>query len=145
MDARFWIACGLVAGTLCGCAAVGEKPDADADIREKYWKLVELRGAPVPRLEREPHLILKADGNRVNGFGGCNSLTGAYVLDAKASRIRFEQLVTTLRACAEGMDTEQAFTEILGSVDNFSLDGDRLTLNRARMAPLARFEAVYLR
>jgi heat shock protein HslJ len=45
-------------------------------------------------------------------------------------------------ACAEGMETEQAFNEVLGMVDNYSLNGEQLTLNRARMAPLARFEAV---
>jgi hypothetical protein len=42
------------------------------------------------------------------------------------------------------MDVEEAFHEVLRAVDNYSLDGKRLTLNRARMAPLARFEAVYL-
>ena len=40
------------------------------------------------------------------------------------------------------MDVENAFHEALRTADNYSLDGDRLTLNRARMAPLARFEAV---
>ena len=48
-------------------------------------------------------------------------------------------------ACAAGMEVEQAFHEVLRNADSFALDGDRLVLNRARMAPLARFEAVYLR
>jgi hypothetical protein len=34
---------------------------------------------------------------------------------------------------------------MLMNVDNCSLTGNQLTLNGARMAPLARFEAVYLR
>ena len=42
------------------------------------------------------------------------------------------------------MDVENAFQEVLRTADNYSLGGDRLTLSRARMAPLARFEAVYL-
>jgi len=42
------------------------------------------------------------------------------------------------------MDVEQAFYEVLSNADNYSLTGDHLTLNRARMAPLARFKAAYL-
>ena len=114
-------------------------------VTEKYWKLVELNGRPVPALEREPHLILKAEGGRVNGFGGCNSFTGTYELNEAASRIRFGKLAATMMACASGMEVEEAFHQVLRSVDNYSLNGDRLTLNRARMAPLARFGAVYLR
>lgn len=115
------------------------------EITEKYWKLVELRGQPVARLEREPHLILKAEGNRVNGFAGCNNFTGTYTLDTASARIHFNPLASTEKFCATGMDVEDAFKEVLGQVDNYSLNGDHLTLNRARMAPLARFEAVYLR
>lgn len=114
-------------------------------VTEKYWKLIELRGRPVPKLEREPHLILKAEGGRVNGFGGCNGFTGSYELDEAVSRIRFGQVASTMMACPSGMEVEKAFHEVLRIVDNYSLNGDRLTLNRARMAPLARFEAVYLR
>lgn len=118
---------------------------ADEGMKEKYWKLVELRGKPVPALEREPHLILKAEGDRVTGYSGCNSFGGSYTLDEATSRIRFGQLVMTMRACAEGMDVEGEFTKILEEADNYSLNGDSMTLNRGRMAPLARFEAVYLR
>jgi len=112
---------------------------------ETYWKLVELRGRPVPALDREPHLILEAEGGRVTGFGGCNGFGGSYTLDEAASRIRFGQIVSTMMACPSGMEVEKAFHEVLRSADNYSLNGDHLTLNRARMAPLARFEAVYLR
>jgi heat shock protein HslJ len=114
-------------------------------ITEKYWKLVELGGQPVPRLDKEPHIILKAEGSRVTGFGGCNSFTGSYTLDEARSRIRFGQVASTMEACPSGMDVERTFSEVLGQVDNYSMNGDHLTFNRARMAPLARFEAVYLR
>lgn len=114
-------------------------------VTEKYWKLVELNGRPVPALKREPHLIFKIADGRVNGFGGCNTFTGSYKLDEVASRISFDQVASTMMACPSGMEVEQAFHEILRTADNYSLNGDHLTLNRARMAPLARFEAVYLR
>ena len=114
-------------------------------LTEKYWKLVELNGSPVPTLEREPYLILKAKGGRVSGFGGCNPFTATYELDEAASRIRFRKLAIATMACSSSLEMEEAFHQVLRTVDNYSLNGDRLTLNRARMAPLARFEAVYLR
>ena len=64
--------------------------ESTSGIIEKYWKLVELNGKPVPPLQREPFLILKTDG-RVAGFGGCNNFTGSYTADEAASRIRPEQ------------------------------------------------------
>jgi heat shock protein HslJ len=113
-------------------------------VTEKYWKLIELNGQPLPALIREPYFILKAPNSRVNGFGGCNTFTGSYKINEAVSRISFDQVASTLMACPSGMDVEEAFHEVLRAVDNYSLDGKRLTLNRARMAPLARFEAVYL-
>ena len=110
-----------------------------------YWKLVELNGQPVPKLDREPYMILDAESGKVNGFGGCNRFGGPYTLDEATSRIRFGDLAATMMACPAGMDVERAFHEVLRRADNYSRKGDRLTLNRARMAPLARFEAVYLR
>ncbi len=131
-----------ITGALADHYVLGKIMDG---ITEKYWKLVELRGQPVPALDREPHLILKAEDGRVSGFGGCNGFVGGYTLDEATSRIRFGQLASTMMACDKGMDVEQRFHEVLQEVDNYSLSGDRMTLNRARMAPLARFEAVYLK
>lgn len=116
----------------------------DNSVTGKYWKLVELNGQPVPSLKREPYLILRAEDGRMHGVGGCNSFTGSYELDETRQRISFDQIAATMMACASGMQIETAFHEVLRSVDNYSLHGDHLTLNRARMAPLARFEAVYL-
>lgn len=107
------------------------------------WELVELRGQPVTALERKPFIVLHAGDSRVTGFGGCNSLTGGYTLDEAVARIRFERMASTLRACVTGMDTEQALQEALQTADNYSLSGYQLTLNKARMAPLARFEATF--
>ena len=105
-----------------------------------YWKLVEVRGEAVVSLEREPHLILEAADGRVSGFAGCNGFMGSYTLDEQNARISFGQIAMTRMFCAAGMEVEEAFTQVLEEVDNYSLNGDSLTLNRGRMAPLARFE-----
>ncbi|MEO6824859.1 MAG: META domain-containing protein [Nitrosospira sp.] len=131
-----------ITGVLAENYVLVKLPDG---VTDKYWKLVELNGQPVPALEREPHLILKAADGRMSGFGGCNTFTGSYKLNEATSRVHFEKIASTMMACPSGMDIEQAFHDVLSAVDNYSLNGQHLTLNRARMAPLARFEAVYLK
>jgi len=120
----------------------------ESGVVNRYWKLVEINGHPVPALKEAPWFILRPEDERVNGFGGCNNFSGAFTLDESASRIRFSQIATTSMACIAGMEEEAALHEALRNADNYSLSdstsGSTLTLNRARMAPLARFEAVYL-
>jgi heat shock protein HslJ len=118
---------------------------SEENVTERYWKLVELNGKPLPESAREPWFILSVTDKRISGFGGCNRFTGFYTLDETASRLSFSQIASTQMACIAGEDVERAFHEMLMNVDNYSLTGNKLTLNRARMAPLARFEAVYLR
>jgi heat shock protein HslJ len=131
--------------TACASSPTAENPKAKAGSpTEKYWKLVEVNGQSVPTLKREPHLILKAEGQRVNGFGGCNGFGGTYEIDEAQSRIRFEGIVGTLMACQDGMEVEKSFHEALRQADGYAQDGDRLTLNQGT-APLARFQAVYMR
>ena len=115
----------------------------DSTIVEKYWKLSTLYGQPVTmsdEQEREAHFILKGDG-RINGYAGCNTMNGDYQLE-EGYRIGFSNIAITKRMCPEA-DTEQKFLEALNTADNFSHYGDTLTLNKARVAPLAVFEAVY--
>ncbi len=116
-----------------------------SDIVEKYWKLIELNGEPVAAAEnqaREPHFILKIENNRVTGSGGCNTFNGTYTIE-NLNRIKFSQMATTMMACFD-MEIESNFLKALEMADNYTVNGDTLSLNRARMAPLARFVVVYL-
>lgn len=128
-----------IAGALAAHYVLGRL----AGVTGKYWQLVELNGQPVPALKRAPYLILNNEAARVTGFSGCNAFSGGYELDEAALRIGFGQLAATMMACPH-MQVESAFFEVLRSADNYSCSDDGLTLNRARMAPLARFKAVYL-
>lgn len=116
----------------------------DIHITEKYWKLVELNGQPVRTEEgnREAFLILKEEDNRAHGNGGCNTFNGSYEMK-EGNRITFSKMASTLMACVD-METEQQFMQVLETVDNYNLTETTLILNKARMAPLARFEVVYL-
>lgn len=121
------------------------KHDANADVREKYWKLIELSGKPIRMKEgqlHEPHLILKFSG-RVIGSTGCNRLMGAYTL-GEGYQLRFRQIASTLMACQD-VEYEGEFLRVLENVDNYTLRNDTLSLYKARTAAQARFVAVYLR
>ncbi|SET69637.1 META domain-containing protein [Hymenobacter actinosclerus] len=113
-------------------------------IKNKHWQLVMLEGQPVKMAagqERDAYFML-TDSSRVVGYGGCNSLNGSYELNEQQMRLRFSNLLTTLRACP-GPENERGFLEVLNQADNFTLQGDTLMLNVGRRAPLAVFHAVY--
>lgn len=111
---------------------------------EKYWKLVELRGVKVEYVNgqsQEMYLTLKEGDNILIGHGGCNTFSGRYMLKGPVS-ISFREIISTEMACPN-MNNEAAFLQVLQQTDNFALIGDTLFLHKAKMAPLARLEAVY--
>ena len=48
-------------------------------------------------------------------------------------------MTSTPKACQE-MEIETQLFKVLETVDNYSIKGGVLSLNRAKMAPLAKFE-----
>jgi heat shock protein HslJ len=116
------------------------------DLVEKYWKLIELYGHPVtPATDnaKTAHIIFKKSDNQFHGNAGCNTIIGNYELK-EHNRIVISPKMSTLMMCLD-METETRFLQVLETADSYLVRNDTLTLNRARMAPLARFVAVYLR
>jgi len=116
------------------------------EMQETYWKLTELMGKPVvmnESMKKEIHIILKKEENRVQGFSGCNTIMGKYELK-EGNRISFSGMASTLMACPD-LATEAEFNKMLGTIDNYSINGNTMTLNKAKMAPMARFEAVVMK
>jgi len=114
------------------------------DIVGKYWQLIELRGNEVPEFEdkeRQPHFILNIENNQVFGHGGCNRFSGTYIIES-GNRIRFSPMAATQMFCFDNMEIESEFIQIFEIVDNYTVSDNILSLNRARMAPLARFVMV---
>lgn len=111
-------------------------------ITERKWKLVELAGQPVGDKVngKEPFLFLKKEESRYSASGGCNGIGGTYTLQDNG-RIKFDQGMSTMMAC-ENMEIENGLNKALVTADNYTISGDNLSLNKARMAPLARFKAV---
>lgn len=121
------------------------KTPNDTQLEERYWKLIELKGQAITVSERQPkeaHLILKKESGRIIGHTGCNSLNGKYLLQS-GNRLKFSSMATTRMAC-ETVRYESALLEVLERADNYAIKGDTLSLNKARMSPLAKFVAVYL-
>lgn len=111
-----------------------------SNLVDRYWKLVEIFGQPVDSTGmKEPHLIFQVEKNRLVGNGGCNGLTATYILQ-NGNRVKFTPAAMTMMMCLN-MDIETQFKKVLDMTDNYTLVGDTLTLNRARMAPLAKFVA----
>ena len=111
-------------------------------VTDKKWQLIELRGTAFSASANVPYFVLRGDSQRIEGSGGCNTFTGEYEASG-IGRIKFSKIAATQRACLK-METEDELFKILAMVDNYSLsaDGKTLSLNRARMAPLARFTAL---
>jgi heat shock protein HslJ len=114
--------------------------EKSSDITGKTWKLTEINGQPIKlkNPNSNPYFKLSISDMRYEGHGGCNGVGGTFEIKQDAMRIKFHQGMSTMIAC-EDLETERAFTQALLAADNYSVNGNILTLNKARMAPLAKF------
>ena len=129
-------------GATADTGSTSAKVQAQVKLIESYWKLIELNGNAVETKEggKEAHIILREEGNRVNGNGGCNNLMGTYSIDGE--KIKFSQMAMSMMACA-GMDKESEFTQALGKVEKYTLTGKNLIFFDVDSKSLAKFEVVY--
>lgn len=109
-------------------------------VTDKYWKLIELNGRKINTEQqlKEAHFKLISDDNRIVGNDGCNSFFGTYQL-LPGDRIQISTLGSTKMACLND-NVEDEFLKVLAIADNYALKNDTLSLNKAKMTPLARFE-----
>lgn len=112
-------------------------------ITDKKWKLIELMGQPIADSVngKEPFILLKKADSSYAANGGCNGMGGKFMLDEKLMRIQFTQGMSTMMACPD-MSVEDGLKKAFESADNYTVNDTILSLNKARMAPLARFRAV---
>jgi pimeloyl-ACP methyl ester carboxylesterase/heat shock protein HslJ len=124
-----------------GARATAPSPSRD-NLANTGWRLVSLgTGADeVPvLLNATVTLEFGADG-AISGQGGCNAYSGAYtVQDGKLS---FREIVSTLRACVDQMVTEQEqrYLEALSSAEQYTLEGDTLTISSGGSTESLKFE-----
>jgi copper homeostasis protein (lipoprotein) len=121
--------------------ACGPQP-ATAPLETTSWRLTRLRDAAVAPKDpkREPGLAFDPAAKRVSGSGGCNRFTGGYALTG-VDGVSFGPVGGTMMACADGMQTEDAFLKALPRVKTYNVLGTILEMYDEAGALLARFEA----
>jgi len=112
-------------------------------LQDTYWKLIELNGAPVnfSKDQKEIYIIFHTKNNNAGGNAGCNGYGGNYELNPNGFNIKFSTFIRTMMACAE-LPLEDEYLKVFEIADSYYVYNDTLQLNKARMAPLARFKAV---
>ena len=129
-----------------GAAIAPEHTGSTAQLKDTYWKLIEIDGEKLVMAEgqrREVRITLANQDSRVIGFSGCNQLMGSYEQDG--NNLRFKQMAGTMMACMPPlMELERKVLEVIGATTGYRIDGEQLTL-LADDKELARFESVYLR
>ncbi len=108
------------------------------------WVLTELHGKPIVKseqLQKVPFLAFKEEDGTFFGHSGCNGFGGS-VKQMNDFKIEFGPAIQTMMACIGIMDIENQFSEVLRTADNYTVKNGVLSLNKAKMAPLAKFKFV---
>ncbi len=119
------------------------KNKTDLLLENKKWVLTELMGKEITFEDenRQAFLMFDSASGRVGGSDSCNRLTGSYEI-LEGNRLSFGRgMASTMMACPD-MEIADRFNEVLNTVDNYTVADGVLSLNKARMAPLARFKLV---
>lgn len=128
-------------GATGGTARPPGKGTASSRLENTYWKLTQLGNTKITAASQQQaaHLILYSQTHRVSGSGGCNRVTGTYQVNGE--QLTFSQMAGTMMACIAGMDTENAFLQALGRVNQWKITGQYLDLLDADGKVVARLEA----
>lgn len=109
-------------------------------VEDKKWRTVELFGQPVDGTSDEHYIIFHSDEQKIEAKADCNILQFGYTI-RQGLRLIVEPGLSTLMACPDD-SFEQQLIEAITVADNLSVSDEHLSLNKGRMAPLARFELV---
>jgi len=128
-----------------GTTVVGGEVTTNASLANRYWRITELAGNPVPPptgSQREPQLILRdTDGKQTySATVGCNGISGSYSVSGDA--ITFSSGMSTLMVCPPPLDTmERDLRSAIGGTRRWQILGNTLALKDETGTRLALFEA----
>lgn len=116
------------------------KEHTTAPLDGTYWRLYEMNGKLVetPADAREVYIKLTNKKSVLEGFAGCNLITGTYTLGKET--LTFDA-ATTERAC-DDMTTENYMMQALTNTDRYTINGLNLLLYKGTFL-LAVFEAKF--
>lgn len=110
------------------------------EVENKKWQLIELLGKPVSGTADSHYVIFNSEKGTINSKAGCNIMNFGYQI-RNQFRLVVKPGISTQMACPD-QNTEQEFAKAISTADNLSVNGENLTLNKGRMAPLAKFKLV---
>lgn len=115
------------------------KKNGNLEVEDKRWKLIELYGKPVKGTADTHYVIFHSKDGRLEAKANCNILSNNYEIRNNYQLI-IKSGISTLMACPDNL--EQELSKALTETDNLSVSAKNLSINKGRMAPLARFELV---
>jgi ecotin len=108
-------------------------------IEDKRWRLIELNGKAIKGTADSHYLIFHTKDTKIEAKANCNVMHFGYQLKNETQLI-VKPGISTKMACPDTI--EQDFITALTGADNVTADGMYLSINKGKMAPLARFELV---
>jgi putative lipoprotein len=101
---------------------------SEITLTETKWQLVAIRDQAVAASVNgeNAYLQLATENEAVQGFSGCNRFNGRWSLEEE--RIVLGAMAMTMMACADEMNTEQAFMQALEEQDRHQIVGNELSM-----------------
>lgn len=127
----------VVEGELANHYVLGKM--GNLQVEDQKWQLVELNGKAIDGNAETHYLVFHSKDGRIEAKANCNVLNLPYEIKNQL-QLTVGDGITTMMACPD--NTEAELLEVFKTVDNLSTDGETLSLNKARMAPLAKFALV---
>lgn len=90
------------------------------------WTLQSIKGESITGLKKPITLKITTADKRAVGYAGCNQYFSSYTLEGKT--ISFASVGRTRMYCKDTMETEEKFLEVLGSVNTYKQEENKLLL-----------------
>jgi heat shock protein HslJ len=119
--------------------AVGQKP-----LTSTNWVLVSMGDpkSPQPLPSGTTITAVFSEDGSLSGTSGCNQYNTTYTLTG--DQLTLGPVAGTMMACETGMDTEQSYLQALGSAQQLTIAGQKLTITYNQGAGLLTYTSVNL-
>lgn len=121
----------------CNVLKPSVSDSGNSHVEDKRWKLIELYGKPVSESAETHYIIFHSKDKKLEAKAGCNMLRNPYQI-SNQYQLAITPGISTKMACPDGLEND--LIKAMAEADNLSVSDTNLSLNKARMAPLARFE-----
>lgn len=112
------------------------------NLLEGKWQLIMVNGKKIDsdfEGAKIPFISFDSETMEVTGNTGCNNFFGSYTADSSTNKISMNDIASTEMYC-EQVTYETEFLMAIQKADNYTIIDGVLSLNKAKMAPLAVFK-----